>query len=200
MTAPTGFLGAAPDAEAAEALYDDDRDTWGFVMNLSHVWAHDAESHDELFALLRRAAATAGLTVRQRAVVVLATSAARSSSYCALAWSTKLAAELPPEAAAGVVRGDHHPPGLDDGEVALVRWARLVAGRPGATSDADVEPLRAAGFSDTAIFGLTLFAALRMAFSTVNDALGSQPDAAFGERAPAPVREAVTFGRPIAAV
>ena len=41
-----------------------------------------------------------------------------------------------------------------------------------------------------------LFVALRLAFSTVNDALGAAPDRELTERAPAPVRAAVTFGRP----
>jgi hypothetical protein len=39
---------------------------------------------------------------------------------------------------------------------------------------------------------------LRVAFSLVNDALGAQPDRQLAERAPAPVRQAVTFGRPTA--
>ena len=43
---------------------------------------------------------------------------------------------------------------------------------------------------------MTLFVAARLAFSTVNDALGAAPDRELTERAPAPVRAAVTFGRP----
>ncbi|MBB5774982.1 hypothetical protein [Nonomuraea jabiensis] len=39
---------------------------------------------------------------------------------------------------------------------------------------------------------------LRIAFSTVNDALGARPDAALRSTAPRSVLEAVTFGRPIA--
>ena len=42
------------------------------------------------------------------------------------------------------------------------------------------------------------FAALRIAFSTVNDALGTAPDRQLGVEVPAEVRDAVTFGRPIA--
>jgi hypothetical protein len=37
--------------------------------------------------------------------------------------------------------------------------------------------------------------ALRQAFSTVNDALGAQPDSELVDRVPAEVRQAVTFGR-----
>ena len=60
----------------------------------------------------------------------------------------------------------------------------------------DVDELRRAGYDDGQIFSVTLFVALRLAFSTVNDALGAPPDAELVGRAPASVRTAVTFGRP----
>lgn len=39
--------------------------------------------------------------------------------------------------------------------------------------------------------------AFRLAFSTVNDALGTRPDHDLAEFAGSPVRPAVTFGRPV---
>jgi hypothetical protein len=57
--------------------------------------------------------------------------------------------------------------------------------------------LRDAGHSDPAIFAITTFVALRIALSTVNDALGVSPDAMFRSAAPEAVLDAVTFGRPI---
>jgi hypothetical protein len=42
---------------------------------------------------------------------------------------------------------------------------------------------------------MTTFVALRLAFSTVNDALGAAPDAALRRSVPGPVQDAVTFGR-----
>jgi uroporphyrinogen decarboxylase len=63
---------------------------------------------------------------------------------------------------------------------------------------ADVEALRIAGLSEREIFEATVFAAFRMAFSTVNDALGARPDWQLAQAAPRPVRKAVTFGRPSA--
>ncbi len=76
-------------------------------------------------------------------------------------------------------------------------WARKVARDPNGTSAADVQELRDAAFSDDQIFAITVFVALRIAFSTVNDALGICPDAALRSTAPQEVLEAVTFGRPI---
>jgi hypothetical protein len=42
-----------------------------------------------------------------------------------------------------------------------------------------------------------VFVALRLAFSTVNDALGVQPDAALRTTLPSAILDAVTTGRPI---
>jgi alkylhydroperoxidase family enzyme len=80
----------------------------------------------------------------------------------------------------------------------LARWARRVTGDPNSTAAADVQALRDAGFDDEQIFAITVYVALRIAFSTVNDALGARPDRRLADSVPAPVRAAVTFGRPIA--
>jgi hypothetical protein len=46
------------------------------------------------------------------------------------------------------------------------------------------------------IFAITAFVALRLAFATVNDALGARPDAQLVAAVPAEVAVAVTYGRP----
>jgi len=58
--------------------------------------------------------------------------------------------------------------------------------------------LRAADFDDREIFEATLLLSLRLAFSTVNDSLGAEPDRQLADGVPGPVRAAVTFGRPVA--
>jgi len=73
-----------------------------------------------------------------------------------------------------------------------------VADDPNSTTVADVDELRAAGFDDAQIFAITVYAALRLAFSTVNDALGALPDRRLSHEVPTEIRDAVGFGRPIA--
>ena len=99
--------------------------------------------------------------------------------------------------AAGVLRGDDGQ--LDPSEQVLARWARQVARDANGTDEADVQALRDAGYDDAQIFALTAYVGLRIAFSTVNDALGARPDHQLASSAPAPVRDAVTFGRPVGA-
>jgi len=190
----TSFLVDAPPSPAVQRLFDDDRNGLGYVMNLSRLWAHDPAALDGLSDLLGHVARSGSLTFRQRAILVTSCASALGDSYCSLAWGTKLAGEVDAAVAAGVSRGDDAP--LDRAEQALAGWARQLARDPNATTAADVDSLRTAGFDDAQIFAVSLFVALRIAFSTVNDALGTRPDRQLGLDAPADVRDAVTFGRP----
>jgi alkylhydroperoxidase family enzyme len=195
-TAQTGFLRVPETTPAVQRLYDGDVDDRGYVMNLSKLWAHDPEAKSGLVGLMERAVRLGRLTFRQRAILITACASTIGDSYCSLAWGGKLSGEADADLAGGVLRGDDAL--LDEDERLLARWARQVARDPNATTPADVQALRDVGFDDEQVFAMTLFVALRLAFSTVNDALGAMPDRALGESAPSSVRDAVTFGRPVA--
>ena len=192
-----GFLTPAAPSPAADRLFARDRDDVGYVMNLSHAWAHMPAAHDALMDLLRQAAADAGLDFRQRGVLVSASAGALGDPHCSLAWGKRLAGEVGDTVAAAVLDGDDA--GLEDADRALARWARTVARDANTTQAADVQALRDAGFDEAQIAALTFFVALRIAFSTVNDALGARPDRDLIEAAPPAVRETVSYGRPPAA-
>lgn len=191
-----GFLAAATEDDAVRRLYDDDLAGDGFVMNLTRVWAHAPGLQDRLMALLGEATEAAGLTLRQRGILVAACASARRDSYCSVAWGARLAAEAGAEVAAGVLRGDDS--GLDDAERVLARWARRITVDPGSTTADDVAELRRVGFDDGQVVALTAYVAGRIAFSTVNGALGAQPDAQYRTSAPPEVLAAVDYGRPVA--
>jgi uncharacterized peroxidase-related enzyme len=136
-----------------------------------------------------------GLIARQRGILVTATASTLGDSYCSLAWGGKLARYSgDPAIPAAVLTGTDA--GLTEQESAMAAWARHVARDPNSTTPADVDALRAAGLDDAQIFAITAFVALRIAFSTVNDALGARPDGKFVATLPAAVREAVDYGRP----
>jgi alkylhydroperoxidase family enzyme len=191
----SGFLAVPPTTPEVRHLYDDDLDRMGFVMNLSHLWAHRPAAHDDLFELVRQTVEGGRLTMRQRGILISAGASALGDSYCSLAWGRRLADAADPEIAGGVLGDDDS--GLDASERALAGWARLIARNPTDTGPDDVQVLRAAGFDDGQIFEITLFVALRLAFSTVNAALGVLPDRDLEAAAPAPVRGAVSYGRPV---
>jgi len=189
------FVADPEPAPAVQRLYDEDVAELGFVMNASRVWAHQPGLHDALFALLRDTVTAGGLTFRDRGILVSACAAALGDSYCSLAWGTRLAAAAGPEVAAAVLHGADD--GLDAREQALARWARQVVRDPNAATAVGVQALRDAGYDDARIVAITCFVTLRIAFSSLNDALGAHPDRELAAAAPAPVRAAVTYGRPV---
>jgi uncharacterized peroxidase-related enzyme len=189
-----GFLELPSITPEARALFDEDVAEDGYVMNVTKLWSHNAVLVTNLFDLMRQAVADQDLSFRQRGVLVAACASTLGDSYCSLAWGSKLAGVSDPDFAASVIRGSDD--GLADDERALASWARKVARDPNHISAQDVESLRSVGFNDSQIFAITVFTALRLAFSTVNDALGVGPDAALQAAAPVAVVEAIGFGRP----
>ena len=190
------FLSEPPPSPEARALYDEDLEDGGYVWNVSRLWAHQPETLKRLFELMSQAFTPSGLTFRQRGILVTAAASALGDSYCSLAWGGKLGQASDAATAAGVLNGSDT--GLTDQEKALAAWARKVATDPNATTPADISALRDAGLDDGQIFAITSFVALRLAFSTINDSLGAQPDAQLARSLPQEVREAVTYGLPAA--
>jgi uncharacterized peroxidase-related enzyme len=188
------FLEEPPVSPEAQELFDEDLADDGFVSNVSRLWAHQPDALRKLFGLMSSAFGASGLTFRQRGILVTAAASTLGDSYCSLAWGGKLATATDAGLAAGVLSGSDA--GLTDQEKALAAWARKVARDPNATTPADIQALRDCGLDDGQIFAITAFVALRLAFSTVNDSLGAQPDAGLAQSLPREVRDAVTYGRP----
>ena len=191
------FLQIPTDNEATARLYQNDMEQQGFVMNLSRLWAWRPEVCEAFGALRTQLTGNSSLSNRELAVIVCATAASLGDSYCALAWGKKLAAAVDPSAAAAVLQATEND-GLTARDQALSVWARKVARNPNGTTQQDVEALRTAGFSEREIFEATAFVAFRLAFSTINDALGVKPDWQLAAAAPVEVNKAVTFGRAVA--
>ncbi len=165
----------------------------GYVPNYVRVWCWRPEILTAFAQLRADLLAESTLTAREVAVMVAAAASELGDSYCSLAWGEKLAEASDESIAAAVLRGEGG--GLSEREAALARWARQVVRDPNGTSGASVEGLRQAGVNEREIFEATAWIGLRLAFSSINDALGISPDIELRERVPAAVREAVSYGR-----
>ncbi|MER7443805.1 carboxymuconolactone decarboxylase family protein [Micromonospora avicenniae] len=197
MNGPASFLADPPQSPAVAAAYDADVTSDGYVNNLTRVWCWRPDVLTSFEALRADLLGESGLSSREIAVMVAATAAARGDAYCALAWGSRLAEFSDEVTAARVLQGVDGD--LSERESALADWSRQVVHDPNATTEADLDRLRDAGLNDREIFEATTLIAFRLAFSTVNDALGARPDAQLAEKAPKLVREAVTYGRPVLA-
>jgi len=190
------FLRAPQASDANSALYSRDVADDGYVANFTRLWAWRPDVFDGFSSLRSLLIEQAALSLRERAILVCATAANLGDSYCALAWGAKLASETDATTAAQVVQRKEAQE-LTARERALALWAGKVVREPNATTVTDVDLLRAAGLTDQEIFDVTVFVAFRLAFSTVNDALGARPDWELAAAAPASVRDAVNYGRTV---
>ena len=192
--APAGFLAAAPLTDHVADMFRGDVEGQGYVANLTRVWAHSPEALGALSFAMGQAMDIGGLDGTDRALLTTVAAAAMGDSYCSMAFGSRLARVLGDGVAAAVVSGDDAD--LDERHRALAAWTRTVVRDSSSTTPADVDELRRAGLEDRQIYAVTLFVALRLAFSTVNSALGAGPDAALVSRAPLALRRAVDYGRP----
>lgn len=185
----------SPPDEGRDAAYAADRDSDGYVWNVTRLWGWRPDIYREFEALRASLMDSSSLTDRDWAVLVTATASQLGDSYCSLAWGSKLARLADPETAAQLIANEPAP-ALSEREQALAAWTRRLVDDPNATTAEDVARLRAVGLGDREIFEATTFVAFRLAFSTVNDALGAEPDRQLRDAAPDRVRAAVRFGRP----
>ena len=83
-TRPGSFLPAPVTEPGARRLYDEDADELGYVTNLSRMWGHLPRHHQELFALLERVTEAAGLSLRDRGVLVTSAASTLGDAYCSM--------------------------------------------------------------------------------------------------------------------
>ena len=178
---------------AVAAAYDRDRAALGYVANFTKTFAHRPAVYEAWRGL--NGAIKASMDPRRYELATLAAALRLRSSYCSLAHAKVLVEQLDGAAAVPALfdRGD----GLDAVERAVVRLADTVAAGAADMTEDDLAELRGLGLADAEILDVVLAAAARCFFSTVLDATGTEPDAAFRSFAP-DLREALTVGRPIA--
>lgn len=189
------FLAHPPRSDDTESAYAVDRAEEGYVHNYTRLWSWRPGLWDAFGKLREELMGASALSDRDWAVLLAGTVAQLGDSYCSLAWAPRLAERLGAEASAQLLAG-RPAPALSERETALAEWARQVVRDPNATSGGDVARLREAGLDDREIFEATAFVAFRLALSTINDALGAQPDAQMAGEAAPEIRDVVTYGRP----
>jgi uncharacterized peroxidase-related enzyme len=195
MSGDTMFLGEPPASDERDAAFDEDREADGYVNNVTRLWCWRPDLANAFVALRSDLMRSSALTDRDWAVLVTSTASELKDSYCSLAWGVRLA-KLTDETTAAQILANDPAAELSEREAALGEWARQLVRDPNATTKADVDRLRELGLADREIFEATAFIAFRLAFSTINDALGALPDKQLADKAPRPVQDVVDYGRP----
>jgi alkylhydroperoxidase family enzyme len=187
------FVSEPAGSGGQEDLYRQDLQEDRFVWDSTRLWSHQPHLWNQLVELIGAAAEAAGLSRRDKAMLVLGTASTLGDSYCSIAWARFLTEWADADTARAVLQRDDGP--LTGRERALAAWARKLAADPNATTPGDVQVLRDAGIDDRQIVALTFYGALRIALSTTNDALGARPDVALADMLDPVVRSVITWGR-----
>src|SRR3954452_14253903 len=157
------FIETVGEDEAAgpvAAMYETDRETFGFVPNFTKAYS----ARPAVYAAWRQlnGAIKANMDLRRYELATLAAAHRLGSSYCCLAHGSIL---LDKGFADGdTVRAlvaDQQRAGLDDVDTAVMDLAAQVAEDPGSVTEADVERLAAAGLTAPPILALVVAAAAR---------------------------------------
>jgi uncharacterized peroxidase-related enzyme len=181
--------------DAVAAAYDRDRAALGYVANYTRVFAHRPAVYEAWRGL--NGSIKQSMDPRRYELATVAAALRLRSSYCSLAHGKVLAETFDGPAAVSAMASDPSAAPLAPVDRAVMRLADKVAAGAAHMTEADLAELRDLGLDDGEILDVVLAAAARCFFSSVLDAVGAQPDAAYRSLDPA-VREALTVGRPIA--
>jgi uncharacterized peroxidase-related enzyme len=191
------FIRTVPPAEAEPPvadLYDADRESFGYLPNLTRAFSLRPEVYAAWRGLVE--AARGNMDLRRYELATLAAARRLRSSYCSLAHGSILADRFLGADAVRAIMDDPRAAGLDEVDVAVMDLAAKVAEDATMVTEADVDRLRTLGLSDAEIFDVVVAAAARCFFSKVLDGLGTRPDRVFADLDPQ-LRDALTVGRPI---
>jgi uncharacterized peroxidase-related enzyme len=116
------------------------------------------------------------------------------STYCVTVYAQRLLADLGTKEAVLALRRDFRNAGLPVRDVVMLAYAQKVARAAHEVTPADVDALRAHGFSDPQIADIALCASLRCFMSRYFEATGAGPEAKFIDEDEA-FRDAMMVGR-----
>ncbi len=191
------FIQTVPIAEArgsVREMYLRLQKPSGSVPNYARVFSHRPEVM-QAWAELQRAIQRS-VDPQTYQLVTLAASQALGSSYCSLAYGSKLCEGTYSNAQLADVVSNEDTIHLDDRQRAIMSLARKVATDSNLVGQDDIDELRERGMADDAIFDIVAIASARCFFATVVNALGAQPDAHYTNMEPG-LRELLCVGRKI---
>jgi uncharacterized peroxidase-related enzyme len=140
-----------------------------------------------------------GFSLGARAWCLITFIAARhlQSTYCSTVYGQRLIEQLGSKELVLAVQRDFRRAGLPEKEVEMLAYAEKVVAAAHQISQADIDRLRAVGFTDREICDIALCASFRCFISRFVDAMGAVPEPAFVDSDEA-FRAAMTVGRPLA--
>lgn len=156
-------------AKAAEVV--------GFVPNVFLTYAWRPERFRAWFAYFKTVMdGTEGLSSREREMISVAVSMSNGCLYCLVAHGAALREQSDDPVDADRITLDYRRAGLNDRERAMLDYAVKVAQHPGDCEEADLDVLRAHGFSDEDVWDIIEVASMFSFTNRLAMATGMMPN------------------------
>jgi uncharacterized peroxidase-related enzyme len=160
-------------------IYAAQRARLGFVMSASQCLTTRPDFLPAYTAFIEQMRNGFSLGMRAWRLITLIAAKEVPSTYCSFVYAQQLVEDLGSRQAVVAVQRDFRNAGLPAKDVAMLAYAEQVAGDSTSVTQADIDALRAAGFSDLEISDIAFCAAFRCFIGRLFDALGAGPEAAF---------------------
>jgi len=195
------FIQTIPEDAATGAVadyYQGQRKAWGFLPNYALAFSNRpdvAQAWNQLNLAIR-----GGMDRRLFELATIAAARALHSTYCTAAHSKFLRDVCGDEATLQRIAEDPSGATLSSQDRAVFDFATTVATDAATIEQADIDTLRAHGFSDHDIANVVYATAARSFFTRVLDGLGAQLDIETAETFSPALLESMVVGRAVATV
>jgi len=190
---------AEADAEGRVAeIYAAQKAQLGFVMEATRCFTARPDLLPAYTDFSDRIRGGFSLGMREWRLITLIAARDIPSTYCSHVYSKQLIGELGSKEAVLAVQRDFRNAGLSDRDVEMLAYAEKVTRAASTVEQADIDRLRAVGFSDRQICDIALCAAFRAFVSRFFDAMGAGTEAVFVD-SDETFSSAMTVGRPVRA-
>ena len=169
-------------------IYERQKSQQGFVMAAARCFTARPDLLPIYTEFSDRIRSGFSLGLREWRLITLVAAKHIPSTYCSYVYGKQLVGDLRSKEAVLAVYQDFRTAGLPDRDVEMLAYAEKIAQDASRISKADIDRLRAVGFTDQEICDIALCASFRCFVSRFFDAVGAGPEAAF-------IDEDVEFGR-----
>jgi uncharacterized peroxidase-related enzyme len=159
------------------ALYETPREKLGFVPNVLRLFAlrpsHLLRWNEHYEELMK---GDSGLSKAEREMIAVVVSVANECRYCIAAHSAALRKLTKDAALADAIADDHTSAPLEQRVRAMLDYARKLTLHPTAMSEADVDRLRAAGWTDEDVMDIAEVTGMFNLTNRMASGLGWEPN------------------------
>ncbi|MBZ9654183.1 carboxymuconolactone decarboxylase family protein [Phyllobacterium lublinensis] len=175
-------------------IYDAQKSQHGFVMATARSFTARPDFLPIYSDFFERLRSGFSLGAREWRLITLIAAKHVPSTYCSYVYGKQLVDDLGSKEAVLAVQGDFRSAGLPEKDVEMLAYAEKIAKDASKVTQADIDRLRSAGFTDQQISDIALCAAFRCFVSRYFDAVGAGPEDVFIDDDDA-FRTAMTVGR-----